>query len=327
MVELKLKELIQQKTCLAIMGPTACGKSRLSMALNGMFGEGSGEQLPIEIISVDSALIYKGMDIGTAKPTKAEMAEIPHHLINIIEPTESYSVAEFVEDAHRLVVEIFSRNRLPVFVGGTMMYFNALQKGLASLPSSNPENREKLFQQWQQNPQAIHQRLAEIDPEAAKRIHYNDSQRVVRALDVYQASGKSMTQLQQEATDSSLKDFKLKKVALIPEDRAEIHKNIEIRFKQMLEEGFLKEVSELMKNEQLHEDLASIRSVGYRQAWSYLKGDYDYDTFVEKGIIATRQLAKRQITWLRKEQAILKIDSYQKTLPQQVEAIKALLSD
>lgn len=314
-----LNKLIKQKTCLVIMGPTACGKSSLSMALS--------EVMPIEIISVDSALIYKGMDIGTAKPTAAEMAKVPHHLINIINPSESYSVAEFVTDAHRLVAEIFARNRLPVFVGGTMMYFNALQKGLASLPSSNPENREKLFKQWQQNPQKVHQRLAEIDPEAAKRIHFNDSQRIIRALDVFEVAGKSITQLQKEAEDSSLKDFKLKKIALMPEDRAEIHKKIAKRFQQMLDEDFLKEVSELMKNGQLNEELTSIRSVGYRQAWSYLQDDYDYETFIEKSIIATRQLAKRQITWLRKEQNILKIDSYQNTQQQQLEVVKLLLSD
>lgn len=312
MQELRTK-LIEQKTCLAIMGPTACGKSSLSMAL--------AELLDIEIISVDSALIYKGMDIGTAKPTQAEMVQVPHHLIDIIEPTESYSAAEFVKDAHQLVKEIFARNKVPVFVGGTMMYFNALQKGMAKLPVSIPENRQRIFAEWQANPQNTHQRLTEVDPAAGKRIHYNDSQRIVRALEVYQSAGKSLSDLQQEAEDSSLKEFKLKKIALLPEDRAEIHQNIANRFNEMLDKNFLKEVSELMKNEALHEDLSAIRSVGYRQAWSHLLGECDYDSFVEKAIIATRQLAKRQVTWLRKEADLLQIDPYQVDLNKQLAAL------
>lgn len=311
-------KLIEQKDCLAIMGPTACGKSSLSMAL--------AEKMPIEIISVDSALIYQTMDIGTAKPTEQEREQVPHHLINIISPEQSYSAAEFVKDVHRLVKDIFARGRLPVFVGGTMMYFNALQKGMAQLPESNPNVRAKIFNEWQASPEKTHQRMAEIDPAAGKRIHFNDSQRVVRALEVYQATRKSISQLQQEAEDNSLKEFSLKKIALMPENRAEIHKNITLRFRIMLEKDFLAEVSRLMKNEKLHPDLSAIRCVGYRQAWSYLLGEYDYETFVEKTIVATRQLAKRQITWLRKETDLLIIDSYQKNINEQLEQIELLLN-
>ena len=312
-----LHDLIQQKTCLAIMGPTACGKSVLSMEL--------AKHLDIEIISVDSALIYKGMDIGTAKPSVIEMSEVPHHLIDIIEPTDSYSASEFVADAHDLVKQIFARNRLPVFVGGTMMYFNALQKGLADLPSSDKKIRANLFANWQENPQKLHKTLSKVDAKAGARIHFNDSQRVVRALEVFEITGKSISQLQEEAQDSSLKDFNLKKILLLPEDRAEIHKKIEKRLALMLEQGFLKEVETLMKNEYLSPDSTSIRSVGYRQAWSFLLGSYDYDSFVEKTVIATRQLAKRQVTWLRKEENIITIDSYNSSTQEQMCVINKLL--
>ncbi len=305
-----VSKLINAKTCLAIMGPTATGKSSLSMAI--------AQQLDIEIISVDSALIYKNMDIGTAKPTDLELAKVPHHLINIIEPTDNYCVAKFVADAHKLVKEIFARNRLPVFVGGTMMYFNALQKGIAKLPSSNAQVRKKLFELWQTDAQKLHQQLAKIDPKAAARIHYNDSQRVIRAMEVFELTQQSITSLQEQAKDSSLKEFSLKKIALIPEQRTILHKNIAIRFNKILKQGFVQEVTNLMKNEALDQDSTAIRSVGYRQAWSFLLDEYDYDTFIEKSIVATRQLAKRQITWLRKEENIKILNPYQESLAQQV---------
>ncbi len=310
-------ELIEQKVCLAIMGPTASGKSSLSMAL--------AEQLNMEIISVDSALVYQKMDIGTAKPSEAEMAQVPHHLINIIDPTETYSAAEFIADVHCLVAEIFARGRLPVLVGGTMMYFNALQKGMAKLPSADAGIRNRLQKEWEASSEEVHARLAEVDPDAAKRIHQNDPQRIIRALEVYELTGQSITSLQQAAAADTLKDFSLCKVALIPNSREALHQQIIKRFKQMVALDFLAEVKGLMEDERLHIDLTSIRSVGYRQAWEHLEGDSDFDTFLEKCIVATRQLAKRQITWLRKETELTTIDPFETSLEDQVEQVLALL--
>ncbi len=215
------------------MGPTASGKSRLSMAL--------AERLPVEIISVDSALIYRGMDIGTAKPSAEELAKVPHHLIDILDPSESYSAADFVEDVHRLVAEIFERGRLPMLVGGTMMYFNALQKGMAQLPSADEALRAEIHQAWLEDAQAVHDRLKAVDPEAAERIHPNDPQRLVRALEVYEMTGRPLTELQKEGQGAGLTAFKLVKVALLPEDRGQLHQQIEERFHAMLNDGFLKE--------------------------------------------------------------------------------------
>lgn len=298
-----VKLLIKNKQCLAIMGPTASGKSALSMAL--------AEQLPIEIISVDSALIYKGMDIGTAKPTSAEQAQVPHHLIDIRMPHESYSAADFVEDVHCLVEDVFARNHLPVLVGGTMMYFNALQKGMARLPSANETIREKLSKQFSEDALSLHKRLAEVDSEAAERIHPNDPQRLIRALEVYELTGYPLSKLQKEGQGNGLTAFKLIKVALLPSDRTQLHAQIKSRFLQMVQYGFIDEVKLLFSQTNLNPDLPSIRSVGYRQAWSFLADEYDYESFIDKAIVATRQLAKRQITWLRKEQDILILDPYQ----------------
>lgn len=308
----KLTEaLITEKKVLAIMGPTASGKSQLSMAL--------AKELPIEIISVDSALIYRGMDIGSAKPTVEEMRQVPHHLINIISATESYSASVFVEDVHRLVKAIFERGKLPVLVGGTMMYFNALQQGLNDLPSASPEVRASLQQQWDDSPECLHQQLQEIDPESAARIHQNDPQRLIRALEVFQVSGKTLTE-HRKNPKNALTAFELVKIALIPEDRAKLHQQIEQRFMQMLEQGFLKEVEALIKRGDLQADMTSIRSVGYRQAWDYLMGVYDYETFVHKGVVATRQLAKRQLTWLRKEADLTVFDPFSSSLQQRLKA-------
>ena len=312
-----VSKLIENKTCLAIMGPTASGKSRLSMAL--------AAELPIEIISVDSALVYKGLDIGSAKPSAAEMAEVPHHLIDVIGPEQSYSAADFVADVHELVEAIFARGHLPVLVGGTMMYFNALQKGMAKLPSADEAVRSKIYQAWSENPEAVHAQLQSVDPEAAERIHPNDPQRLIRALEVYELTGRPLSALQKEQQDNCLTAFKLKKIVLMAEDRAKLHAQIEQRFHEMLEQDFISEVKELRKNDALHEDLPSIRSVGYRQAWQYLSGQLDYDAFVQKGIVATRQLAKRQITWLRKEQDVVVIDPFVDTLEKQIERVLSAL--
>ena len=318
MQSVNVAELIEQKICLAIMGPTASGKSGLSMAL--------GKQLPIEIISVDSALVYRGMDIGTAKPSLDEQVAVPHHLIDILEPTESYSAADFVEDVHELVKEIFLRGNLPVLAGGTMMYFNALQQGMAKLPSADETIRAKIHQAWQENPKEVHEQLQQVDPDAAERIHQNDPQRLIRALEVYELTGKPLTQLQKEGQQAGLSEFKLAKVALIPEDRQILHKQIELRFHEMLNHGFLKEAEKVFSCEGVRADLPAIRSVGYRQAWLFFAQEYDYETFVEKSIVATRQLAKRQITWLRKEQDLLVLDPFKTNVDDRVEAVLAYLS-
>ena len=311
-----VQKLIQNKTCLAIMGPTASGKSQLSMLL--------AEKMPIEIISVDSALIYRGMDIGTAKPTQQELDAVPHHLINTHDASESYSASDFVDDVNRLVFEIFARNRLPVLVGGTMMYFNALQQGMSDLPSADEAIREKWLKIWNETPDALHEKLLDIDPESAGRIHKNDPQRLIRAIEVYEITGKTLTQFRAEPK-KGLPEFELIKVALIPEDRAKLHKQIEQRFMQMVENGFLQEAKKLFERGDLNEEMTSIRSVGYRQAWLFMTGEYDYEEFIYKGLVATRQLAKRQLTWLRKEQGITVIDPYKTSPEQRVECVMALL--
>lgn len=314
---MSVENLIKNRQCLAIMGPTASGKSSLSMDLAARY--------PIEIISVDSALIYRDMDIGTAKPSAEERAAVPHHLVNTHDAADSYSASEFVEDVHALVEEIFARNRLPVLVGGTMMYFNALQQGMNELPAADESVRESLRQLWQQTPDVLHQRLLEIDPVSAERIHKNDPQRLIRALEVYEVSGKTLTELRAEPK-KGLTAFSLMKVALIPEDRKKLHHQIATRFHQMLDSGFLQEVKELMARGDLNVEMTSMRSVGYRQAWSFLSGEYDYETFVEKGLVATRQLAKRQLTWLRKEEGMTKIDPFQSTREERLQVVSDLIA-
>ncbi|BCN93228.1 tRNA dimethylallyltransferase [Thiomicrorhabdus immobilis] len=310
-------QLIAKKQCLAIMGPTASGKSQLSMLL--------AEILPIEIISVDSALIYRDMDIGTAKPTQEELDLVPHHLINTHDASETYSASEFVDDVNRLVAEIFARDRLPVLVGGTMMYFNALQQGMSDLPSADEVIREKWLQIWHESPGLLHEKLLDIDPESAQRIHKNDPQRLIRAIEVYEITGKTLTEFRAQPK-KGLPDFELIKIALIPENRAKLHKQIEKRFLQMIDSGFLQEVKGLYERGDLNEEMTSIRSVGYRQAWLFMDGEYDYDTFVDKGVVATRQLAKRQLTWLRKEPEVTIIDPYQTTPAERVKQTLDLLN-
>lgn len=312
-LEHSISKMIENKQAIAIMGPTASGKSRLSMAL--------AERLPVEIISVDSALIYQDMDIGTAKPTAEELSRVPHHLIDILPPTERYSAAEFVRDTKHIALQIFERGKIPLLVGGTMMYFNALQKGLSQLPEADESVRQKWLKKWEENPQSLHDYLRNIDPDAAKRIHPNDPQRLIRAIEVYEVSGKSMTALQQDSLQP-LTEFGLQKFALLPADRAKLHQQIEIRFHQMIALGLIEEVKALReKYPDLHPDLPSVRSVGYRQAWDYLEAEVSKETFIEKGIVATRQLAKRQITWLRKEEAIQTLDPFEMPVEQQVEAV------
>jgi len=286
--------VMPEKTAICLMGPTASGKTDLAVELV--------QVLPCDIISVDSALVYRGMDIGTAKPVPDVLAAAPHRLIDICDPTERYSAARFREDALREMEAIFSKGRIPLLVGGTMLYYRALQYGLSKLPEADPAVRARLEAEadsvgWMQ----MHQRLAQIDPAAAARIHPNDPQRIQRALEVFELTGRTLTELQNRDGEQKL-PYRLIKLVRAPKDRAVLHRRIAQRFYQMLELGFENEVKGLLARGDLTPDLPSMRSVGYRQMLEYLAGNYSYEQMVERGIIATRQLAKRQLTWLRSEQ-------------------------
>jgi len=299
-----------------IIGPTASGKTGLAMKLMAHF--------PIELISVDSALIYKDMDIGTAKPTADELAKAPHRLINFLDPSESYSAADFRKDALREMQEITEKGKIPVLVGGTMLYYRALENGLAVLPEADLEVRKKLSAEAEEKGwDFLHQRLVEVDPVAGKRIHPNDKQRIQRALEVYKLSGKTLTELHKEAQLDAL-PYRLMKIALIPE-REWIRDLAEKRFEMMMEQGFLEEVKALYAREDLHADLPAIRCVGYRQAWQYLDGKLDADEMKERAVIATRQLAKRQMTWMRSEPNIIKFDAKNYSLDDVVDSIQVFL--
>jgi len=281
-----------QPPAIFLMGPTASGKTALAVQL--------AQQLNGEIISVDSALVFKGMDVGTAKPTLAERGGIPHHLIDILDPSEAFSTGQFRSLALAAMADITGRGKLPILVGGTMLYFHALSKGLAQLPEADPKIRARLDQELAEfGKDALHQRLAIIDPKAAARIHPNDPQRVQRALEVYELSGQALSDF--FADTGSILPYRVSKLIIAPADRAILHEKIAARFRQMLEQGFLDEVQTLYQRGDLNESLPAIRAVGYRQAWAYLQGEMDLPTMAEKAIAATRQLAKRQFTWLRKE--------------------------
>ncbi|MCX7087362.1 MAG: tRNA (adenosine(37)-N6)-dimethylallyltransferase MiaA [Methylococcales bacterium] len=276
-----------------IMGPTASGKTALAVQL--------AQQLNAEIISVDSVLVYRGMTIGTAKPTVIEQGGIVHHLLDILDPAEVFSTGQFRTLALQLMADITARGKLPILVGGTMLYFNVLNNGLAKLPEADVALRLQLDADVARlGKEVMHQRLATIDPVAAARIHPNDPQRVQRALEVYALTGQSLTDFFKQAEAVEF-PFQRIKFVIAPEDRAVLHDIIAQRFHCMLEQGFVEEVQALMQRGDLHEDLPAIRAVGYRQVWQYLKGADDYAGMTEKGIAATRQLAKRQFTWLRKE--------------------------
>ncbi len=275
------------------MGPTASGKTDLAVRLV--------EDLPCDIISVDSALVYRGMDIGTAKPDADILQKAPHRLIDICDPREAYSAAQFAEDALREMSDIYANGRIPLLVGGTFLYFRALAEGLSPLPAANSELRAQLESEansvgWAE----MHQRLAAVDPETAARIHPNDPQRIQRALEVYEITGETMSSILQRDNSNDL-PYNVSKLILAPSDRAVLHERIAIRFNDMLEQGLVEEVRGLYQRGDLHKDLPSIRAVGYRQVWAYLEGELKYDEMIERGIIATRQFAKRQYTWLRSE--------------------------
>lgn len=274
-----------------LMGPTATGKTDLAIELC--------QELPCDIISVDSVMVYRGMDIGSAKPDAATLAEAPHRLIDICDPAEPFSAAQFRQRAIEEINEIQSRGRIPLLVGGTMLYFRALEQGLSALPSSDPAVRAQLEAEMNEHGLAqLHDRLAQVDPEAAGRIHANDPQRTLRALEVFELSGEPMSSLLRLEIKNDL-PCRPVKIVLTPTDRAVLHRRIEQRFQMMIAQGFVAEVEALFQREDLHADLPAIRAVGYRQVWEHLEGRWDHDTMIEKGVIATRQFAKRQLTWLK----------------------------
>jgi len=275
-----------------IMGPTASGKTDLAIALR--------EHLPVELVSVDSAMVYRGMDIGTAKPSAEELARAPHRLIDICDPAESYSAARFREDALREMRQISQAGRIPLLVGGTMLYFRALQHGLSELPAADRAIRERLDDELRRlGLGALHDRLVEVDPQAAERIHRNDPQRTLRALEVWEASGRPLSELQAVLPEPM--PFQAIKLVRCPVSRAELHRRIEVRFLAMLEQGLVEEVERLVARGDLDPDMPSMRSVGYRQVWAWLRGEFSREEMVVRGQAATRQLAKRQMTWLRSE--------------------------
>ncbi|MCX7074749.1 MAG: tRNA (adenosine(37)-N6)-dimethylallyltransferase MiaA [Methylococcales bacterium] len=275
-----------------MMGPTASGKTALAIEL--------AQALNGEIISVDSALVFKEMDIGTAKPTIEERGGISHHLIDILDPSESFSTGQFRNQALALMADITARGKLPILVGGTMLYFKALTQGLAELPPANIAIRACLEADLERDGKILlHQRLEKIDPQAANRIHFNDPQRVQRALEVFELTGKPISEF--FANNQESLPYQIHKFIIAPEDRKILHDIIAQRFHKMLEKGLLAEVEKLVLRGDLNDKMPAIRAVGYREAWAYFQGDYALETMTEKAIIATRQLAKRQFTWLRRE--------------------------
>jgi len=282
-----------------LMGPTATGKTDLAVALR--------DHLPVELISVDSALVYRGLDIGSAKPEPELLAKVPHRLIDIRDPTESYSAADFAHDTRREIQEITAAGRIPLLVGGTMLYFKALLDGLADSPPADADIRREIEKEAAEKGwPCLHEQLALVDPETAARLHPNHSQRIQRALEVYRITGKTLSgfQFEQKEKGSVLgpieEDYQLTQIALMPEDRSVLHQRIEQRFNTMLEQGFEEEVKKLYQRGDLQPDLPAMRAVGYRQMWQYLSGELTFTEMIHQGVVATRQLAKRQLTWLRK---------------------------
>lgn len=284
---------------LLIAGPTASGKSGLALRL--------AELMPAELISVDSAQVYRGFDIGSAKPSVSLRERVPHHLIDIRDPEEIYSAGEFVTDALQAIEAVRSRGRLPILVGGTMLYFNALVRGIAKLPTANPDIRRVIDEQaatrgWP----AMHAELVAVDPAAASKIHPNDAQRIQRALEVYRASGRPISEWQRDTTARHA--WRFARLALVPSDRAWLHERIEQRFRQMMNEGFLEEVRSLRARPTLSSAAPSLRAVGYRQMWAHLAGETDLETAVGRAVVATRQLAKRQLTWIHADSEWERLD-------------------
>ncbi|HET7831549.1 MAG TPA: tRNA (adenosine(37)-N6)-dimethylallyltransferase MiaA [Gallionella sp.] len=292
-----------------LMGPTASGKTNVAVELV--------QRLPVEIISVDSALVYRDMNIGTAKPDAATLARAPHHLIDIIDPTDAYSAAAFRHDALRLMADITARGKIPLLAGGTMLYFKALREGLSALPQADAAVRAELDAIIAEHGiEHLHQQLAVVDPETAARLHPTDTQRIQRAMEIYRLTGQPMSSLikkplsreRERSWGGGELPYRVTSIALIPGDRSALHQRIAVRFKQMLELGLLEELRALRERYSLHPDLPSMRCVGYRQAWQFLDGDITEAQLLETGIVATRQLAKRQLTWLRSMRDNIELD-------------------
>ena len=296
-----------------LMGPTATGKTDIAVSIF--------KQYSIELISVDSAMVYKGMDIGTAKPSKELLNEVPHRLIDICEPDEPYSAARFRADALGEINDIHACQRIPLLVGGTGLYFRALESGISELPDADTDVRQRLeLEAGEVGWEAMHRRLAEIDPDSAERIHPNDPQRIQRALEIYEISGRSMTDHYENGAVSPF-PFEVIKIILNPGDRLKLHERIKRRFLKMLDDGFIEEVRTFHKVDRFSGSLPAMRMVGYRQIWNYLDGETNYDEMVERGIAATRQLAKRQMTWLRKEENGIWFNSDESGLVDKIQGI------
>ncbi len=295
-----------------LMGPTASGKTAVAVELVRHF--------PVEIISVDSALVYRDMNIGTAKPDSATLARAPHHLIDIIDPTEAYSAAAFRNDALRLMREITSNGRIPLLVGGTMLYFKALREGLSELPAADASVRAALDAEIAEHGIVeLHRRLAEVDPETAARLKPGDTQRIQRAMEIYLVTGHPMSSLVRRAEhERTLLPFRALPIALVPSERSALHARIATRFAAMLKQGLVDELRGLREKYPLHRDMTSMRCVGYRQAWEYLEGEIGEAALLEKGIAATRQLAKRQLTWLRGMPNTVEVDCLARDVTQAV---------
>ena len=292
------------------MGPTASGKTGVAVEL--------AQTLPIELISVDSALVFRDMGIGTAKPDAATIARAPHHLIDIIDPTEAYSAAAFRKDALRLMEDITARGKIPLLVGGTMLYFKALREGLSPLPQADAALRASLDAEIAQHGiEHLHAKLAKVDAETAARLHSTDTQRIQRAMEIYLVSGKTMSALIKNQEQNPL-PYAITSIALIPSDRSVLHQRIAMRFGQMLEQGLVNELRALRQKYPLHRDITSMRCVGYRQAWEFTEGEITEAALNEKGIAATRQLAKRQLTWLRSMPENIEMDCLVSDLAQRV---------
>ncbi|MEP7246514.1 MAG: tRNA (adenosine(37)-N6)-dimethylallyltransferase MiaA [Gammaproteobacteria bacterium] len=287
---------------LVLTGPTGTGKTDWAARL--------AESLPVEIVSVDSALVYRGLDIGTAKPPRELLERIPHHLIDICDPAESYSAGRFVNDAVALIRSIQARDRIPLLVGGTMLYLRALSRGIAPMPQASPELRRSIDERAQREGWGdVHAELARLDPEAAARIHPNDPQRIQRALEVCYTTGRPMSELHQ-STRSPLGEMPVHSWALVPANRDTLSSHLERRFHHMMEAGFLDEVAALRARTDLTESHPAVRAVGYRQLWAHFEGEFPLDEAVRRGITATRQLAKRQMTWIRSEHGLTWIDPH-----------------
>ncbi|MGD8589757.1 MAG: tRNA (adenosine(37)-N6)-dimethylallyltransferase MiaA [Chromatiales bacterium] len=308
-----------QPPAIFLMGPTASGKTELALQLV--------ESLPLEIVSVDSALVYRGMDIGTAKPGSEILARAPHRLIDIREPTQAYSAAEFRQDALQAMQEITLAGRVPLLVGGTMLYYRALEQGLSELPKADPGLRARLEGELQRSGlQRLHKRLALLDPEAARRIHENDPQRTLRALEVIELTGRPLSELQSAGRGDRL-PYRLLKLVRAPKDRKELHRRIEARFMRMLDAGFADEVRGLQQLPGFTPQLPAMRAVGYRQMIRHLLGELSWEEMIEQGVIATRQLAKRQFTWLRSEPACIWLEESPDLLNQLTSLITGFLAN